>query len=166
MFVIINGAPGSGKSTTAKLLFETIPQSAYVDGDTLLAINPEEKNDSTRQIRYKNIAATAKNYHESGYKHVFISFVYMKSADLNEQIELLKDTDEVKVFSLITDEDTLRQRHANDSATREPIESSIKLNESISTIEEGEKIDNSNMSIDDTAALIRNKLGLSHDDHP
>jgi hypothetical protein len=89
MIVVINGAPGTGKTVTAKLLFESTAKSALIDGDWLLATNPHSHSENS-QLRYKNIATIAINYHENGFTNVFISFAYVRPEDLSEQSDLLK----------------------------------------------------------------------------
>lgn len=159
MFVIINGAPGSGKSSTAKCLFENIDKSACVDGDWLLATTPHDHGEQ-RSLRYKNIASVARNYYEGGFTTVFISFVYVRDEDLSEQVGLLSDLDSVKVFALVPNEKILRKRHLGDSYVREGIESSIKLNEQIAILKNIEIIDNSEMSVAEVAQYIKQKLGI------
>ena len=157
MFVIINGAPGSGKSSTAKFLFENLDKSAYVDGDWLLATTPHDQGEQ-RRLRYKNIASVAGNYYEGGVTTVFISFVYVRDEDLAEQVRLLSDLDSVKVFALVPSEEILRKRHLGDSYIREGIESSIKLNQQIAALNNVERIDNSEISVEEVAQLIKQKL--------
>lgn len=157
MFVIINGAPGSGKSSTAKFLFENLDKSAYVDGDWLLATTPQDHGEQ-RRLRYKNIASVARNYYEGGFTTVFISFVYVRDEDLAEQVRLLSDLDSVKVFALVPSEEILRKRHLGDSYRREGIESSIKLNQQIAVLKDIEIIDNSEISIEEVSQLIKQKL--------
>lgn len=157
MILIINGAPGSGKTKTAQFLFESTDKSALIDGDWLLAINPEDRKEK-RHLRYKNIAAVAKNYHKAGFTNIFISFVYTRPEDLVEQTNLLRSLEPVLVFALIPNEEILRKRHAEDTYKREEIESSIELNNKINELENIEKIDNSNLSIEEVASLIKDKI--------
>jgi len=161
MIVIINGAPGAGKTKTAKYLFESTDKSALIDGDWLLAINPEDRKEK-RHLRYKNIAAIARNYCEAGFTNIFISFVYIRSEDLLEQINLLKDLGEVLVFALIPNEEVLRKRHTEDTYKREEIESSVKLNNKINELGNIEKIDNSNLSIEEVSKIIKDKISIAY----
>jgi adenylate kinase family enzyme len=160
MIVIINGAPGAGKTKTAQFLFESTDKSAFVDGDWLLAINPEDRKEK-RHLRYKNIAAITRNYYEDGFTNIFISFVYTRPEDLSEQINLLKDLDQVLVFALIPNDEALRKRHAEDTYKREEIESSVELNNKINELENIEKIDNSNLPIEEVARIIKDKINIA-----
>lgn len=158
MITIITGAPGTGKTKTAQYLFEHTEKSAYIDGDWLQAINPDPHGDTERLLRYKNIATLAKNYYEAGYTTIFIAFVYTSNEHLAQQINLLDGLDEVKVFALVPNEETLRQRHAEDKYKREPINSSLELNAKIGTLENVVAIDNSGLSIAETCETIKQKL--------
>ena len=161
MIAIITGAQDKKKTKTAKYLFENTERSALIDGDWLLAINPEQKNDEERLLRYKNIFTLAKSYHEGGFVNIFISFVYISDANLQEQIKQLKEIDKVNVFALTPTEEKLRERHASDAYKREGIESSININEQIKKLSTDETIDNSAMTVEEVAEAIRIKLELS-----
>lgn len=160
MIIIINGAPGSGKTSTAKLLFENTNNSAFIDGDWLLATTPHDHTEQ-RHLRYKNIASVARNYYKAGFSTVFISFVYVNQEDLSAQIDLLKDLTDVKVFALICNEEILRKRHSEDSHKREEIESSIDLNKKIAALDNVEIINNSNISVEEAANKIKHRLSLT-----
>ena len=154
MIVIINGAPGTGKTKTAEELNSKIPQSALIDGDCLLAINPRNNSDEERSLRYKLIAEVAKIYYQHGYLTIFIAFVYPGPSSLSEQIQLLSNFDQVKVVSLITDNEELRRRHQSDNYKRGGIENSIRLNDQIKKLTETELIDNTHLSLEQVAEEI------------
>ena len=155
MVVIINGAPGTGKSRTAEALLLKTPQSAWIDGDWLLAIHPRNGTNEERILRYTQIAGVAKTYYENGYTTIFISFVYPGPTSLSEQVELLTAIDQVKVVSLITDSEELRKRHLLDTYKREGIENSIELNNKISILNVDCQINNTNVTLDEVVAKIQ-----------
>lgn len=160
MIIIIDGAPGSGKTMTAKYLMETTNSSAIIDGDWLLGINPINHTDDELHLRYKNIADLARNFHQAGYDSIFISFVYMGPNGLKKQLDLLTALDTVKVFALVPNEETLRKRHAEDSYVREEIESSIEINRKIASIENIHIIDNSYITINEVGERIKEIANL------
>lgn len=160
MIVIINGAPGSGKTKTAAYLFEHTSPSAIIDGDPMLGINPQNRTDEELDLRQKNITSVAGNYHESGYPTIFVAFVYMEPKYLSKQIEQLKTVDDVKVIALVPNEETLRNRHLNDDYKREEIESSIDINSRIKELPADEIINNSDMTIEEVGEHIKKTLGL------
>ncbi len=159
MIVIINGAPGTGKTKTAEVLLSQTFQSAAIDGDWLLGINPRNGTDDERRLRYKQIAGVIKVYIENGYKTIFVTFVYPGATSLSEQIELLS-FDKVRVISLITEPEQLKKRHADDPREREEVESSIKLNDQIKQLSNCDFIDNTNLSPEETAEKISKLLSL------
>ncbi len=160
MIIIINGAPGSGKTKTAAYLFENTSPSAIIDGDHMLGINPQNRTDEELDLRQKNITSVASNYHENGYKIIFVAFVYMGPIYLSKQVDLLKTIDDVKVIALVPNEETLRNRHINDDYKREGIESSIDINNKIKELLADEIIDNSNMTIEEVGEHIKRTLGI------
>lgn len=157
MIIIITGAPGSGKTVTAKYLFEHTSNSAYIDGDWMRVVNPKERNennDDQRKVGYKNTASVAENYHDIGYTNIFIAFVYMQDKHLQEQVDLLKTIDTVKVVALVPNEETLRKRHREDTYKREEVNSSLHLNNMIAKLKNVEVIDNSSLRVEDVAKRI------------
>jgi dephospho-CoA kinase len=158
MITIITGAPGSGKTKTAKLLFETTDMSAWVDGDSALTANPSDRN-LQRSLRYKNIASQINNYIDSGFTNAIISFVYVRNEDIKEQISLLNNNEiPVKVIALVTDAETLSKRHLNDDYKRVNVEESINLNNKIKLLENVDFIDNSNLTIEETVSKIKETI--------
>ncbi len=153
MIIIVTGAPGSGKSKTCKHLLELTENSAWIDGDSLLATNPFNRSEQ-RLIRYKNIAFLVKNYYEGGFKTIYISFVYARQGDLETQINLFEDMDKMKVFALIPNNKSLSKHHLGDAYNRVDIKSSVELNNKIALLDNLEIIDNSNLSIDDVSNYI------------
>ncbi len=157
MIIIINGAPGSGKTKTAEYLFLHTDKSAWIDGDTMLGIQPQLRTDTELDLREENIAAVARNYYKYGYTTIFVSFVYMGPMYLSKQINLLSPIDTVKVIALVPDEAVLRERHVNDDYKREGIEPSIEINRKIKALDADEVIDNSHMSVSALGEYILEK---------
>lgn len=158
MITIITGAPGSGKTKTAKLLFETTDNSAWVDGDTALVTNPFDRN-KQKHLRYRNVASLVGNYIDEGFANIFISFVYASNENLNEQIDLLSKKETVfKTFALVPNAEILSKRHLSDDYKRVGIEESTDLNDKIKQLENVDFIDNSNLTIEETVNKIKEKI--------
>ena len=60
--IIINGAPGVGKSVVGNLLFSKLDNSAYLDGDDVWRINPFEVNELTKNLAADNIVSMISNF--------------------------------------------------------------------------------------------------------
>lgn len=60
--ILIIGANGVGKTTTAKILLQKLSKAAYVDADWCRAINPFSFTDATKHAVTQNIYSLFKNY--------------------------------------------------------------------------------------------------------
>ena len=60
--ILILGANGVGKSTTAEILLQKLSKCAYIDADWCRAINPFPFTDTTRIAVSNNIYSLFKNY--------------------------------------------------------------------------------------------------------
>ncbi len=157
MIIIITGAPGTGKSKTAKLLLESTNNSAHIEGDFALATNPSDRS-LQKHLRYKNIASLANNYIEEGYSQIFVSFVYARNEDLEEQTKLFNGNENIKTIALITKPEILNQRHINDDYERVGINESTVINNMIAKLNDIKIIDNSNLTIQETVDKIKNLI--------
>ena len=73
--IIINGAPGVGKSAVANLLFSKLNNSAFLNGDDVWRIDPFEVNEITKNPVEDNIAYVLRNYIKAQYECVILSWV-------------------------------------------------------------------------------------------
>lgn len=84
--VVIGGLPGSGKSTVARGLARRLERSAVVEGDYLqhhmtvrglVGPGDEPSAEAERQLdlRWKNLAAVAANFHDEGFTTIVDSLV-------------------------------------------------------------------------------------------
>ena len=109
--IIINGAPGVGKSTVGSLLFSKLNNSAFLDGDSVWRINPFEVNEKTKDIVEQNIAFVLRNYIEAGYEYVILAWVLHMQSIIDRLLSKLDDFKlKVYVFTLVADEETLVDR--------------------------------------------------------
>ncbi len=109
--VIVNGAPGVGKSTVAELVFSKLCNAAFLDGDDVWRIRPFEVNDRTKAIVGKNIPVVLRSYLEAGYEYVLLAWVMHRQEIIEAVLEALSDLEfELHVFTLVADEETLSQR--------------------------------------------------------
>ena len=59
--IIILGPNGVGKSTASGELLQILPNSAYIDSDTLRMINPAAHTDESIELHKRNILSLIKN---------------------------------------------------------------------------------------------------------
>jgi predicted ABC-type ATPase len=117
--IIINGAPGVGKSTVGSLLLSKLNNSAFLDGDSVWRINPFEVNEKTKNIVDQNIAFVLRNYIEAGYEYVILAWVLHRQTIIDRLLSKLNDFKlKVYVFTLVADEETLVDRVRADAKTQ------------------------------------------------
>jgi len=109
--IIINGAPGVGKSTIGNVIFSRLHNSAFLDGDDVWRINPFEVTDRTRSIVERNIAFVLRNYIEASYEYVILVWVLHQQSIIDHLLGNLDDLKfKVYIFTLICDEEILLER--------------------------------------------------------
>ena len=139
--IIINGAPGVGKSTVGSLLFSKLGNSAFLDGDDVWRINPFEVTDVTRNIVERNIVFVLRNYITAGYKYVILAWVLHQQSIIDHLLHNLDDLKfKVTIFTLICDEVTLLERRRQQGKEGSDLDISIdRLRETLAL--ETEKLD-------------------------
>jgi len=110
--IIIHGAPGSGKSTTAKMLHEKLRSPWFEFGwiPEFRNLNPhtEISWEQETEISFENLVLVVKNYIHHGFKNIIIT-------DINFDSQILKlsevfDGFDYKLFTLYADDETLKTR--------------------------------------------------------
>lgn len=91
---IISGPPGVGKSTTSKLLVQTLDKSAYISGDAVSHFPVKGRgkpwlDKDTNDLNWKNIASLVKNLLDYEYDVVLDYVVFPE--DVNGLITELAD---------------------------------------------------------------------------
>ncbi|MCP5184063.1 MAG: hypothetical protein H6993_08885 [Pseudomonadales bacterium] len=111
MIVLLNGALGIGKSTLAEALSEEWSSSVMLDGDYLVALNPEPMD--TLEYLHKTICLLMSFHLENGYRNFIINHIWSsqrKLEDLVARIKRVDPTQEVRCFLLmLTTEENLKR---------------------------------------------------------
>ena len=130
--IIINGAPGIGKTTIGRLLHNRLSNSAFLDGDEVWRINPFEVNEKTKSLVEKNITLVLRNYFEAGYEYVILAWVLHQQSIIDRLVSHLDDLKpEIHIFTLVADESTLVARLQDDAqTTRNPDTATDRLRQS------------------------------------
>jgi chloramphenicol 3-O-phosphotransferase len=108
--IIINGSPGVGKSTTAKLLAQSSQNSVCIRGDDIKhwIINRNSEN-LARGLTYINGGACCRNYLQAGYELIVFEYVFTKKVDVERFIENC-GINSCFLFTLIAPLSILKQR--------------------------------------------------------
>lgn len=153
--IIINGVPGAGKTSVAKVLNKRLDRSVWLDGDWCWMMNPFVVNDENKAMVESNIYHLLNNFlKNSSYRHVVFNWV-IGHDPLMEKILSNIDTRDSLIykFSLVCDENILRQRMIKDGRGKDQIEDSLNRQSnyySMNTI----KVDTSNLSISEVVNEI------------
>lgn len=133
--IILNSAPGVGKTTLLKQLEGVLPKNfAIIDGDDVGRIIPLKLSIAWLNLIQDNIVSCAKNYKGYGIDFLIIAFVFPSEERVDRLTKLLKDIniDVLYRCSLICDAAELKQRIKKRNTTRfmnfeRAIECNIKI---------------------------------------
>jgi len=113
ILIIITGSPCVGKTSAAELLFESLENCAYLDGDWVWNVNPFSIEDPRLRNGDKSMSFVLSNYLESKFDYVIFSSVVVIGKLIRKAI--LKDIKargyETIAFTLTCSEQTLIERH-------------------------------------------------------
>ena len=109
--ILMNGAPGTGKTTVSALLHEKLKCPWFEFGwiPEFRCLNPhtEISYEEEEQLSFENLMLVTKNYLRHGYEQVILSDLSMER--VLEAAEILKDSQPV-IVTLTADEETIRTR--------------------------------------------------------
>ena len=114
--IFINGAAGTGKSTTCKILLKMLPKSVYLDGDWCFYTDPWKATDETVTMAMKNMAYLLDSFLScSVYENIVFGWVLHKEGMTENILSMLKNTEyKLHKFSLLVSESNLLQRLQKD----------------------------------------------------
>lgn len=107
MIILLNGPLGIGKSTLAEALVEHLEHSVMLDGDKLIAVNPEPAN--PQEYLHLLLQSLVQHHKAAGYRHFVIDHLWRNPAELNDLRHRLVDND-FHCFLLTLSENENRQR--------------------------------------------------------
>ncbi|MCL2363248.1 MAG: AAA family ATPase [Defluviitaleaceae bacterium] len=110
--IVVHGAPGSGKSTTAKLLHEKLQTPWFEFGwiPEFQKLNPHTSItwEQETEISFENLVLVVKNYARHGFKNILITDINFDSQIL-QLPEVFRGLD-YRLFTLFAEDETIKQR--------------------------------------------------------
>lgn len=163
-FIFIGGAPGTGKTTIAKLLRKYL-KSPAIEYSWIRGFHLDEgwtnMSEKEEAMSFENILFILRNYVKNGYQNVIVSD--FEDSRL-KQLENLFPNNKYSIFTLfLTDEEELKRRvltESRDSGFRD-FEKSIIWNKNVrerQTFPHELKIDNTKNTPEQTLQIILDQL--------
>ncbi|MCL2447197.1 MAG: AAA family ATPase [Oscillospiraceae bacterium] len=132
--IVIHGAPGSGKTTVARLLHERlrspwfefgwIPEFQHLNPHTKISYEQEEL------ISFENLMLVARNYNRHGFRNIILSDLRCRCV---EKIPYALQGSDYRIFTLFADNETCKQRilSRKNSNTYKDWEAAQRINQEI-----------------------------------
>ena len=159
--ILLGGPPGIGKTTVAHLVWHELDHCAWLEGDAVWQIRPFAVTPASRRLAEANITAVLRNYLESGYAHVLLSWV-LHRLDLIQRLvaPLAGLAKEVHQFTLVATAEVLRERFELDPKRGRFSQLPLwRLEEAASL--PTRQIDTTRLSPSEVARLIITELGAA-----
>ena len=88
--ILINGQQATGKSSTAALLGSQLENSAVIDTDSLIVVNPWDFDSLIGTLAVKNVISLFENFKNAGYENIIISGLTRNQESLDNFLKELK----------------------------------------------------------------------------
>lgn len=159
----IGGPMGIGKTTVSRILQKKLPNSVFLDGDWCWDASPFVVTEETREMVQANIAYLLRSFLAcSAYENIIFCWVLHEQKIIDDLLSKIAPPSdcEVNVFSLISDQETLKHRLKKD------IESGLRTSDviqrSLARLScyhylQSEKIDTTGLSPAEVANVILQK---------
>lgn len=158
-FIIVNGPPGVGKTTTCRILQQNLNRSVWLDGDWCWMANPWIVTAETKEMAEKNITCILNSFLGcSEYKYVLFSWILRTDKLLNHVLsQLMLSHDKVYKFTLTCDETTYRKRLITNGTDPDKMDKCLKAMQ-LCQLTDSIKVNTTDISADKAAKMIINNL--------
>jgi len=164
-YIIINGSPGTGKTTVGRKIAEAVGRCAYIDGDFVIELHPHVDYKETYPMQKDNILHISKNYYN--FTHcdtVVLSWIMGESLVVDFIADITTMGYDVQHFILTCDKAVLKDRWYKDSVadwrSDEFLVFATELLEQFSKRKDGNMIDTSGLSVDEAVNRIINNSAV------
>lgn len=154
--ILITGEAWTGKTSCSELLFSSLDNSAWLDGDDVWRVNPFSYNDKRLRNSDLNMAFVINNYLKSKFEYVILSSIVLcDEGILHRILELIKYNNyELIYITLFASEEVLKKRAQIRDNNLDPnfmlLKRSLQDKEGINT----HYIDTNNASIEEVVNTI------------
>jgi broad-specificity NMP kinase len=150
-FIIINGAMGVGKTSICKELNKKLVNSAWLDGDWCMMMNPLNFTETNQKMFLDNIYHLLNNYLSNpSFDYVLFSWVIPREEMINYIIKKLSDNCfELVRITLLCADSKLKERMLQAGRDEATIEKSMLYQEAFRNINT-KKVDTTELSVSET----------------
>lgn len=157
--VIVNGAPGVGKTTTCRELQRLLDRSVWLDGDWCWMANPWIVTEETRRMAEGNMVFLLDRFLNcSEYRFVLFSWIFRSDEVFKHILDCLQTKDFVlQKFTLTCDENAFRDRLEAAGREKDKIAGCLKSLRSCEATD-SVKIDTTGKSIEKVAIILHDRI--------
>lgn len=157
--VIVNGAPGVGKTTTCKKLQQLLQGSVWLDGDWCWMSNPWIVTEETKRMAENNMVFLLNSFLNcSEYEFILYSWIFRSDGLFKIILDKLQSRDFLlHRYTLTCSQDIFRKRLEDDGRDKGQIPMCI---ESLFQCEqtETEKVDTTERSVEEIANILHDRI--------
>jgi adenylate kinase family enzyme len=157
--IIVNGAPGVGKTTTCKKLQQLLQRSVWLDGDWCWMSNPWTVTEETKRMAENNMALLLNSFLNcSEYEFILYSWIFRSDEVFNKILGKLKTNDfMLHKYTLTCSQDVFFKRLVDAGRDKRQFPMCIEsLYQCEST--ESENIDTTHSSVEEVASTLQDKI--------
>lgn len=158
-FIIVNGAPGVGKTTTCKKLQQLLQRSVWLDGDWCWMSNPWTVTEETKRMAENNMAFLLNSFLNcSEYEFILYSWIFRSDEVFSIILDKLKTNDFMLYkYTLTCNQDVFLKRLEDGGRDQKQYPMCIEsLHQCESTA--SESIDTTHKSIEEVAIILHHKI--------
>jgi len=139
--IFVNGVMGVGKTTTCKILLESLPNCIFLDGDWCWYADPWIVTDETEAMALKNMSYLLDSYLRcSAYENIVFGWVLHHEGMIDKVLSMIESGNYVlHKFSLVCSESTLIARLQKD--LDDGVRKHVSWNHALSTRPNFDKMD-------------------------